>query len=101
MVVEGIFVYYFEEIAELIDLKVFIAARNKIKLNRRIHRDNAERGYDINDVLYRWEHHVRPTYQRYIKPFKASADLIIPNNHGYDKGLDVLVAFLKSKLQKP
>jgi uridine kinase len=98
VVVEGIFVYYFEEIAELIDLKVFIDARNKVKLNRRIHRDNAERGYDINDVLYRWEHHVRPTYQQYIKPFRATADLVIPNNDGYDKGLEVLVAFLKTKL---
>ncbi|MBO9641147.1 MAG: uridine kinase, partial [Siphonobacter aquaeclarae] len=95
IVVEGIFVFYFEEIANLLDLKVFIAAKNKIKLNRRIRRDADERGYDINDVLYRWEHHVRPTYQKYIKPYKANADIVIPNNEHFEKGLDMLVCYLR------
>lgn len=98
VVVEGIFVFYFEEIARLLDLKIFIDAKNKIKLNRRIYRDNTERGYDLDDVLYRWENHVRPTYERYIKPFRATADLVIPNNHNYEKGLEILIAYLKTKL---
>ncbi|OZI08377.1 uridine kinase [Siphonobacter sp. BAB-5385] len=95
IVVEGIFVFYFEEIANMLDLKVFIDAKNKVKLNRRIRRDAEERGYDINDVLYRWEHHVKPTYQKYIKPFRAQADIVIPNNEHFEKGLDLLVHYLR------
>lgn len=98
IVVEGIFVFYVEEIARLLDLKVFIDAKSKIKLNRRIKRDADERGYDLTDVLYRWENHVQPTYKRYIKPFKPYADLVIPNNQHYEKGLHVLIAYLKTKL---
>lgn len=98
VVVEGIFVFYFEEIANLLDLKVFIAAKNKVKLNRRIIRDAHERGYDLNDVLYRWKNHVRPTYRKYIKPYKASADLVIPNNEHFEKGLEMLVCYLKTQL---
>lgn len=100
IVVEGIFVFHFKEIADLLDLKVFIAAKNQIKLDRRIKRDYEERGYDLDDVLYRWKNHVRPTYQQFIKPYKAEADVVIPNNIHYQKGLDILIAFLKSKLSR-
>ncbi|MDN4164530.1 uridine kinase [Cytophagales bacterium LB-30] len=97
IVVEGIFVFYFPEVSNLIDLKVFIDANDIIKLKRRIVRDRDERGYDLEDVLYRYERHVAPTYEKYIKPFKQEADLVIPNNHSFRKALDVLIAFLKTK----
>jgi uridine kinase len=99
IVVEGIFVFHFTEIAHLIDLRIFIDAKNKIKLNRRINRDNVERGYDLTDVLYRWENHVTPTYIKYIRPYKKNADIIIPNNDNFEKGLEVITVFLKEKIR--
>ncbi|MFQ3214345.1 MAG: uridine kinase [Marivirga sp.] len=96
IVVEGLFVFYFPELAELLDLKVFIDAKDYVKLKRRIVRDNSERGYDLEDVLYRYEKHVAPTYEKYIEPFKYDADIIIPNNNKFDKGLEVLVSYLKT-----
>src|SRR6185369_16307991 len=57
LVVEGLFVQYFEEIAKELDLKIFIEAKDHVKLGRRIKRDQVERGYDIDDVLYRYQHH--------------------------------------------
>jgi len=97
IVVEGLFVFYFPELAKLLDLKVFIDAKDYVKLKRRIVRDNTERGYDLDDVLYRYEKHVAPTYEKYIEPFKYDADVIIPNNNKFDKGLEVLVSYLKNK----
>ncbi|MBF8961631.1 uridine kinase [Pontibacter sp. FD36] len=99
VVVEGIFVFYFEEIAKLLDLKVYIDAKEYIKLQRRIVRDKVERGYDLDDVLYRYTHHVAPTYEKYIKPYKNDADIIIPNNENFDRGLDVLTTYLNSKIK--
>ncbi|SIT91397.1 uridine kinase [Pontibacter indicus] len=99
VVVEGIFVFYFEEIARLLDLKVYIDAKEYIKLQRRIVRDKVERGYDLDDVLYRYTHHVAPTYEKYIKPYKNDADIIIPNNEKFDRGLEVLTTFLNSKIK--
>ncbi len=98
IVVEGIFVFYFPEIREQLDLKLFIDAEEHIKLKRRIKRDGQERGYDMDDVLYRYENHVAPTYDRYIRPFKTEADIIIPNNHSFDKAMEVIVTFLKQKI---
>ena len=98
MVVEGIFVLYYKEIADLLDLKVFIEAKDYIKLKRRIIRDDKERGYDLDDVLYRYEHHVMPTYDQYIKPYKSDADLIIPNHKDFSEALAVLTSFVRSKV---
>jgi len=98
VVVEGIFVFYFEEIAKLLDLKVYIDAQEHVKLHRRIVRDRDERGYDLQDVLYRYTNHVAPTYEKYIQPFKADADIIIPNNRHFENGLAVLIGYLRSKV---
>lgn len=98
VIVEGIFVLYYPELASLLDLKIFIDAKDYIKLKRRIVRDKVERGYDLDDVLYRYEKHVMPTYEKYIEPFKHDADLIVPNNRGFEKALEVIKAFLKMRL---
>lgn len=98
IIVEGIFVYYYPEVARLIDLKIFVDTKEYVKIKRRIIRDNNERGYDLDDVLYRWEHHVAPTYEKYIKPLRSEADIVINNNHRFDTGLEVLVAYLKTKV---
>ena len=98
VVVEGIFVFYFEEIAKLLDLKVYIDAQEHVKLHRRIVRDRDERGYGLDDVLYRYTNHVAPTYEKYIQPFKDDADIIIPNNRHFENGLAVLTGFLKNKV---
>ena len=100
LVVEGIFVLYYQEIADVLDLKVFIEAKDYIKLKRRIIRDDKERGYDLDDVLYRYEHHVMPTYDKYIKPYKQDADIIIPNHTGFKEALDVLSSFIQAKINE-
>lgn len=98
VIVEGIFVFYEKEIRDLFDLKLFIDSREHIKLKRRIVRDKYERGYDMEDVLYRYEHHVAPTYEKYIEPYKSQADMVINNNSGFDKALGLVLAYLKNKI---
>lgn len=98
LIIEGLFVQYFEEIASELDLKIFIEAKDYIKLSRRIIRDNDERGYDMHDVLYRYQNHVMPIYETLIKPLKHNADFIIPNNHNFEKALELLALSLRAKL---
>lgn len=96
LVVEGLFVQYFEEIEKELDLRIFIEAKDHVKLGRRIRRDQTERGYDIDDVLYRYQNHVMPTYENLIEPLKHKADLIIPNNANFNRALQVLIGYLKA-----
>jgi len=100
IIVEGIFVFYYPDLAGQFDLKIFIDAREHVKLSRRIRRDQEERGYSVEDVLYRYEKHVAPTYEKYIAPLKYEADLVIPNNRGFDAALGVLSAFFRKKIEE-
>ncbi len=98
LIVEGIMVFYWKRIRELMDLKVFIDAKEEIKVKRRIARDAKERGYDLDDVTYRYKNHVAPFYDRFLDPFKAEVDLVIPNNTDFHKGLEVLAGFIRQYL---
>lgn len=98
IIVEGILVFYWKRIRSIFDLSVFIDAKDHIKVKRRIIRDAKERGYDLEDVLYRYEYHVTPVYEKYILPLKAEMDLIIPNNKNFQKGLEVLTAYIRNHI---
>jgi uridine kinase len=98
IVVEGLFILHFKEIEDELDLAIFIEAKDHIKLSRRIRRDNDERGYDLQDVLYRYQHHVMPVYEQHIGPLKDRADLIIPNNTHFKRALQVITLAIRAKL---
>jgi uridine kinase len=99
IVVEGILVFYIKKINDLFNLRIFIDAKEQVKLARRIKRDNEERGYDLDDVLYRYIHHVAPIYEKYIAPLKSEVDIIIPNNTDFMKGFGVLTDHLNAILR--
>ena len=76
-----------------------VAAAPVPPVARRIRRDGLERGYDVNDVLYRFEHHVMPVYESLIEPLKHQADFIIPNNQNVDVSASVIAGYLRSMLK--
>lgn len=98
VIVEGIFIYHYNGVRDALDIKVFIEADHDIKLNRRIQRDSVERNYPESDVRYRFKHHVTPSYQQYVAPYKSICDIVINNNVHYKTGLAMLNAFIKSEL---
>lgn len=98
LIIEGLMVFYWEKIRNLIDYSIFIDADELIKVKRRIIRDAKERGYDLDDVLYRYEHHVAPFYHQYLEPLKKHMDIVVPNNQHFRKGLTVLEGFIANHL---
>ncbi len=80
ILVEGLFIFHFKEIADLFDMRIFIDADEEITLNRRLKRDIAERGYTHDMIQYQWENHVLPAYKAYLLPYKHTADKLIKNN---------------------
>lgn len=100
LIVEGLFVLYDEFTREMMDLKVFIHAKENLKVIRRIKRDQIERNYPLQDVLYRYEYHVLPSYEQYIKPFMEECDIIINNNNSFKGGLEVISGFIESYISK-
>lgn len=100
ILVEGIFVFHYKKMRQLFDLKVFLHAKENLKVIRRIKRDRVERNYPLEDVLYRYENHVMPTFEKYILPYLDSADIVINNNEKFDMGLAVMKGFLRNKINE-
>lgn len=98
IIVEGLFVFHFQSVSRFFDLKVYIDARDEVKLQRRLRRDAVERGYPESDVLYRWEHHVMPSYRTYLRPHRDFCDLVIVNNERYVGGLSVFESHVRRVL---
>lgn len=80
LIVEGLFILHFREIAGLLDLKIYIEADEEIALLRRLKRDLIERGYSHDDAMYKWINHVVPAYKEFLLPFKDECDQVITNN---------------------
>ncbi|MFB2118571.1 uridine kinase [Parapedobacter sp. 2B3] len=80
LIVEGLFIFYYEEINALLNHRIFLHAEEEVALRRRLKRDLIERGYDDDDVRYKWMHHVMPAYREYLLPFRKQCDRVIINN---------------------
>jgi uridine kinase len=80
LIVEGLFIFHYEEVNALLDHRIFLHADEDIALDRRLKRDLIERGYNEEDVRYKWVNHVVPAFNEYLLPFKESCDRIIINN---------------------
>jgi uridine kinase len=100
ILVEGLFIFHAKKIRTLLDLKVLIQAKVSHKIIRRILRDKDERNYPLDDVLYRYQNHVMPAFEKYIYPYQDKVDIIINNNKSYTKGLDVMKSFIQKKLSE-
>ncbi len=100
IIVEGLFVFHLKEVFDVCDLKIFIDAKENLKVIRRIKRDRVERNYPLDDVLYRYENHVLPTFEKFILPYKSEADIVINNNVNFNAALEVVKGFIQSKLNQ-
>jgi uridine kinase len=94
IIIEGIFSLHFDDIFEKCDLTIFVDADFDTKIKRRIKRDSEERGYDKDDVLYKFDYHVKPAYKKYIEPLKEKCQIIIKNSgdhEGLPESIDKVV----------
>lgn len=60
------------------DLKIFVDTDSDIRLARRLRRDIAERGRELEGVLKQYNKFVKPAFEHYISPSMVHADIIVP-----------------------
>ena len=80
IVLDGTLIYTQPKLLELIDLKIFIDAPDKLRLSRRIKRDTHERGRTPNSIMTQYSKSVRPMFNRFVAPTAKYADIIIDSN---------------------
>ena len=77
IVLDGTLIYTQPKLLELIDLKIFIDASDKLRLSRRIKRDTDERGRTHRSIMKQYSKSVRPMFNRFVAPTAKYADIII------------------------
>ena len=83
-----------------LDLRLFVDAHHDIKLERRLRRDVTERNISEETVRYQWENHVMPSYREYLEPYIQNADVVILNNHNFERSLQMVVNHMKVVLNQ-
>ena len=98
VIVEGILILTHPEIRELFDIKIYVHADSDERLIRRLKRDIADRGRDLEEVLWRYQTTLKPMHQQFIEPTKEFADIIIPTNRHNTVAVDIVQTIIKDRL---
>lgn len=91
VIIEGILLFYYREIRDLFDLRVFVDVASDTRLCRRIRRDILERKRDVGFVLQQYQSTVKPSFEAYCQPTKKYAHIIMPRGIENERGLQVLI----------
>ncbi len=78
IILEGILIFDNPQLAELMDIKIFVDTDADIRLARRLLRDIHERGRNLDSVVNQYLNTVKPMHEAFIEPSKRNADVIIP-----------------------
>ncbi|KGO78755.1 uridine kinase [Flavobacterium beibuense F44-8] len=98
MIVEGILILSDPKLREMFDIKVYVHADADERLIRRLKRDIAERGRDMEEVLNRYQTTLKPMHEQFIEPTKAYADIIIPHDRYNTVAIDVVRAVINQRI---
>ncbi len=99
ILLEGILVLCDKRLRELLDIKIFVDADADERILRRIVRDTAERGRDIENIIDQYLSTVKPMHNLYVEPTKIYADVITNsgmNDVAFDLVSNKIRAFLAS-----
>jgi uridine kinase len=86
---------------DLMDLKIFVDAPGDQRLMRRMKRDMAQRGRDLDEVMQRYLQTLKPMHDAYIEPSKAHADIVVLSHQNNPQAVSLLQTYIESKMSHP
>ncbi|CAG5117748.1 unnamed protein product [Candidula unifasciata] len=99
VIFEGIMAFTNAELVSLMDMKVFVDTDSDVRLARRLRRDIAERGRELQGVLKQYMKFVKPSFEHYIEPSMRCADIIVPRGGENDVAINLIVLHVHNQLQ--
>lgn len=100
IIFEGILAFASKELLDLMDIKIFVDTDADIRLSRRLKRDIGERGRSIESVIAQYNKFVKPSFDYYIAPTMAYADIIVPRGAENKIAIDLIVKHANRELGK-
>lgn len=102
ILVDGILILHHQPICTLLDFKIFVECDATTRLSRRLERDVKERGRTIESVKAVFADQVAPMHEKYVKPSKVYADLIVNSqkpDHDFESHYPIIVDRIESQLR--
>ena len=100
VIVEGHLIFWSEDLRDLMDIKLFLDVDAHERVLRRMLRDVAQRGGDLEWAINWYRRDVLPNFPVYTEPCKQYADLIIPFQDENPVALHTLVASIRARVQE-
>ena len=98
IIVEGILLFAEPELRACFDIRLFVDTDADVRFIRRLQRDIAERGRNVESVISQYQATVRPMHLEFVEPSKRWADVIIPEGGLNTVAIDIVVARVESRL---
>lgn len=90
VIAEGILLFHYPDLREILDIKIFVDTPADIRLLRRIRRDIRDRGRTLESVTEQYVKTVRPMHEEFVEPSKRWADVIIPEGGFNEIAIDMV-----------
>ena len=100
IILDGILLFAFPQLVELMDIKVFVDTDADVRILRRVHRDVIKRGRSVESVIDQYLNTVKPMHEAYVEPYKKLADVIIPEGAHNSVAREMVISLIKERLNK-
>lgn len=100
LIVEGHLIFWSEDLRDLLDIKLFLDVDAHERVLRRMLRDVAQRGGDLEWAINWYRRDVLPNFPVYTEPCKQYADLVIPFQDENPVALHTLVAGIQRRIRE-
>lgn len=77
IIVEGLFLLSQPNLVSAFDVKIYLDVPQEVCFQRRLERDQIERGREPDDIRRQYNDQVRPGFERHIAPYRDQADIRI------------------------
>jgi uridine kinase len=100
IVIEGILLLWEPAVRAALDLRIYLDAPERVRLERRIARDVAERGRTTDSVLAQFASTVRDAHRTYVEPTRAMADLVLSTTGRIEPIAEIAVAVILDRFAR-
>jgi uridine kinase len=97
VLVEGLFLLADPRTRELLDLRIYLDAPEKVRLARRLDRDVRERGRTEQSVMTQYRRSAGPAHRRWVEPSRAWADVVLVNAGRLEAVAEVAATIIRDR----
>ena len=98
IMIEGVLIFTHARLREICDLRIFVDAPDDVRFQRRMARDQSQRGRTRESIRRQWERTVQPMYERFVEPTKRWAHVVVPAEEPNETAIDVIRQYLRSEM---